>query len=53
MSNTNSLDICTGEVRSPSMVGKLKVHLVLLHSIVLVLLRTDIASLPTSAGKSE
>lgn len=32
------------------MVGKLKVHLVLLHSIVLVLLRTDIASLPTSAG---
>lgn len=35
MSNTNSLDICTGEVKSPSMVGKLKVHLVLLHSIVL------------------
>lgn len=35
MSNTNSVDISTGEVKSPSMVGKLKVHLVLLHSIVL------------------
>lgn len=35
MSNTKSLDICTGEGKGPRMVGKLKVHLVLLHSIVL------------------